>query len=379
MRQYLCSILVLVGCAGCGSFEQDGSHSTQNQEQNKSISEAIPPDAHQGNDYLIQPKLIQNKRLVTFQVDAKILGKDVAYLASDELKGRGLGSAGINLAADFIQTRLVEMGIEPYKGAYLDPFTAKGLPAFNVVGILPSTQDLNTEGGENAGDTPIVVIGAHYDHLGELTTQTTKANAQGQQSEAQDVIANGANDNASGVAAVLAIAEFLTQVETREKTVVLALYSAEEEGLLGSKHLAQRMQKQGQNVVAVLNFEMIGMPMQGRNFVTYATGYDMSNIAEVFNQGKPDRPAVGKLAKAAEFQLFKRSDNYPFYQAFKVPAHTFSTFDFTNFPHYHQVGDEYITLDLEHMQTVVTALLPGVLEIVNGDKLQLAPVKSDAP
>ena len=338
MHRFLPLFMIVALLAGCTATPEQANKEPRYETPLSPNSDAIDDSASTSENFSLRPE---------------VLLADVAYLANDELQGRGLGTAEIEQAAHYIKRRLIELDIEPYQGDYLDSFMVEGTPAANVVGVLDST---------TSGKGPyqeIVVIGAHYDHIGLI------ASIDG------DSIANGANDNASGVAAVLAIAEVLKALETRNRKVVVALYSAEESGLLGSKHLAERMKAAGENVVAVLNFEMIGMPMQGREFVTYATGYDISNIAEVFNLDGQALKSVGKLDKAAEFQLFKRSDNYPFYQVFGVPAHTFSTFDFTNFPQYHQVTDEVSALDIDHMRTVVNALLPGIIRVVNHDDLTL--------
>ena len=121
----------------------------------------------------------------------------------------------------------------------------------------------------------------------------------------------------------------------------------------------------------MINFEMTGIPMLNRPYITYITGHERSNMATVFNTENKDLVVTGKLDQAAAFKLFMRSDNYPFYQEFNVPSHTFSTFDFTNFDHYHKVGDEVSLVNINHMTQVIDALMPGIFKVVNGDKLKL--------
>ena len=62
---------------------------------------------------------------------------------------------------------------------------------------------------------------------------------------------------------------------------------------------------------------------------------------------------------------FRRSDNYPFYQEFGIPAHTISSFDFTNFDHYHGVGDEADKMDIAFMENVIEKLIPGLERMAN--------------
>ncbi len=285
------------------------------------------------------------------------LAQDVAYLASDDLNGRETGSDGIEKAAVFIENRFEQLGIQPFYDGYRDNFGAKGVIGSNILGMLP--------GSDGKLKKEVVIIGAHYDHIGLI------------QAVAGDSIANGANDNATGTATVLAIAKVMKEFDFNRRTVVFALFSAEEKGLLGSTHLAKRMQGEGINVVAMINFEMTGTPMVDRPYIAYLTGYDLSNMGEIFNTSNSKRVVTGELAKAAEFNLFKRSDNFPFYEVYGVPSQTFSTFDFTNFDHYHKVGDELDKIDARHMADVVDAVVPGIINIANKNDLKLTPPSNE--
>ena len=127
-----------------------------------------------------------------------------------------------------------------------------------------------------------------------------------------DGIANGANDNASGTATVLELARYFAQAGVPKRTLVFAFFSAEERGLLGSKHLAEKLQNAGADLYGMLNFEMTGVPMKAKSYQMYLTGYHKSNLAEVSNRyGGND--LVGYLPQASEYNLFQRSDNYSFY------------------------------------------------------------------
>jgi hypothetical protein len=282
---------------------------------------------------------------------------DVQYLSSDELMGRETGSEGIEKAAVYLAERFKQMGIEPYKDKYMQPFTTGDISGNNVVAMMPgSDKDLMKE---------TIVIGAHYDHLGII------------QAVAGDSIANGANDNATGTASVLAVAELFKKLNFNRRKIVFALFSAEEKGLLGSKQLATQMKASGENVVALINFEMTGTPMVDAPYIAYLTGYDTSNMGELLNKENEKRTVTGKLEAAAQMNLFMRSDNYSFYQEFKVPAQTLSTFDFTNFDQYHKVGDEISGVNAQHMSQVVDATLPGIFFMVNENGLRMKTVPNE--
>ena len=114
----------------------------------------------------------------------------------------------------------------------------------------------------------------------------------------------------------------------------------------------------------MLNFEMVGVPMVDKDHLMYLTGYELSNLAEISNSYATEKVA-GFLPKAKEFNLFKRSDNLPFHELFNVPSQTYSTFDFTNFDHYHKVGDETSLMDFDHMANVVNKVIPVMEGIIN--------------
>jgi len=276
--------------------------------------------------------------------------KTMEFLAADELQGRDTGSQGIEIAAQFIKARFENAGVQPYFDTYKDTFDAKGRDAFNMVGVLPGTDpQLKNE---------IVLIGAHYDHIGTA------------QAVGDDTIANGANDNAAGTTAVLALADYFAKAKNNKRTLVFALFSAEEKGLLGSKHLAKKMKTANVDLYAMYNIEMIGVPMVGKDHLVYASGYELSNFPEKFN-GYTGSNFIGFLPKAKEFNLFMRSDNYPFYLEFKVPAHTVSSFDFTNFDHYHGVKDEVGAMDFNFMEKVIKEMSKGLIGMTNSESKEI--------
>lgn len=265
------------------------------------------------------------------------------YLSSDDLKGRNTGSEGIEKAAVYIENILREHGIEPYFESYRDSFEIKGLTGYNLVGLK--------EGSDPQLKDEFVMIGAHYDHIG------TGKPVEG------DTIANGANDNASGTTAVLELAKHLSGVDTR-RSILFSFFSAEEMGLVGARHLSNRLKKENLDLYVLFNIEMIGVPMTGKDYDVYLTGYELSNLAQEFNDYTGEK-VIGFLPQAKEYQLFRRSDNYPFYQDFNIPAQSISTFDFTNYDYYHHVSDEFQYMDTAHMTQLIEKLIPGVIGIAN--------------
>lgn len=144
--------------------------------------------------------------------DPDALRERVARLASAELDGRAAGSPGDGAARAYLADRFRCLGLVPAGdgGAYAQPFVADGHPTANLIGYLPG------DGAAAARD--IIVVGAHHDHLGGGHL--------------------GANDNASGTAALLAIAQALHQRGKPRRTIAFVAFGGEELGLLGSEYFA---------------------------------------------------------------------------------------------------------------------------------------------
>lgn len=274
----------------------------------------------------------------------------VTYLSSDELKGRDTGSEGIEKAAEFLENEFEAYGVVPFFSSFRDTLSNTRTVAYNVVGVI--------EGSDPSLKEEYILIGAHYDHIGIVPTKDG------------DEIANGANDNASGTSTVLELARYFGRHKAPKRSLIFAFFSAEEKGLLGSKHLATVLKNSGVKLYAMLNFEMTGVPMQGKDYLVYLTGYEKSNLAAVSNAyGGSD--LVGFLPKANEFNLFQRSDNYAFWEVYGVPSHTFSSFDFENYNYYHQPGDEASRMDYEHLSMVVSRMIPVIRGIANGASAEI--------
>jgi Zn-dependent M28 family amino/carboxypeptidase len=253
----------------------------------------------------------------------------VNILSSDSFEGRHPGDPGFERAAKFVENYLKSIEVKPFfDGSYRHTLSVFSYQSFNIVGVIENEKSINE----------YILIGAHLDHLGKMDSKT-------------DSVFNGANDNASGVTAVLQIARELKKYRFDRK-VIIALFTGEESGLRGSKHLAQRLKKDNVNLLYMINFEMIGTPFSSSPNNVYITGFNKSNFGEVANKILNTEFIV---SKGAEFSdgLFEASDNYPFYMEFNIPAHTISTFDFNNYAYFHSVSDEYLHLNVQHMDSII--------------------------
>lgn len=276
--------------------------------------------------------------------------KNLEYLSSNELNGRETGTEGIEKAAVFIEILFEENNVKPYYKTYRDSFEIGNKTGYNLIGFL--------EGNDPVLKKEFIILGAHYDHIGS------------EKAIHGDSIANGANDNASGVVGVLELARHFSKINDHKRSFLFVLFSAEEMGLQGSKQLAEKLNSDGMNVYAMINFEMIGVPMQATDYLAYITGFEGSNMAEKLNEYSNSK-ILGFLPKADQYKLFQRSDNYPFFQEFNVPAQTISTFDFTNYDYYHHVWDEADKMDFSHISNLIQSVIPGLYKMSNSSEREI--------
>ena len=140
--------------------------------------------------------------------------------------------------------------------------------------------------------------------------------------------------------------------------------------MLGSKHLAKKLKDADFNLYVMLNFEMIGVPMN-KEYEAYITGPGRSNMMDKLNEYAGER-LIGSNEFEMKYQLFRASDNYPFFTEFNVPAHTLSTTDMEVFQFYHKPGDEFEAMDTKHMTAFIQQIIPVADKMVNAPSQEIA-------
>lgn len=191
------------------------------------------------------------------KVDYPLIQETVEFLSSDALKGRSTGTYGEEVAAQYIATKMKMMGLKPMgTEGYFQHFSVtpkanphaadteeKGQPinGMNVVGFLDHKKEQT------------IVIGAHFDHLGEGGEGSLYAGKEPQ-------IHNGADDNASGVALLLALAEEMVDdpEDFQANNYLFIAFSGEEKGLWGSNYFCKNPTIDLSTVNFMLNFDMVG-------------------------------------------------------------------------------------------------------------------------
>lgn len=212
----------------------------------------------------------------------------------------------------------------------------------NVAGVLP--------GKSKAQE--LVVFSGHYDHIG-----IQKPNEKG------DSIYNGANDDASGITAVILLARYFKALNNNERTLVFVAFTAEEVGGYGSQYFSKQLDPA--LVMAMFNIEMIGTDSKWGTKSAFITGYEKSDMGKLLEKNLAGTGFQFYPDPYPEQQLFYRSDNATLARL-GVPAHTISTSKMDNEPHYHKASDEIGTLDTNNMAEIIKAIALSSRSIVAG-------------
>lgn len=215
------------------------------------------------------------------------------------------------------------------------------MPLFNVAGVIP--------GKSKAKE--LVIFSGHYDHMG--ITKPVEG----------DSIMNGADDDASGTSAMIALAKYYKKLNKNERTLIFVAFTGEEMGMLGSKYFSEQLNPD--EVVAMFNIEMIGKDSKFGKNTAFITGYDKSDLGTILQKNLQGTEFMFHPDPYKEQQLFYRSDNATL-AALGVPAHTISTDQIDSDPHYHQVTDEYKTLDVENILSTIKAIAKSAVSIISG-------------
>ncbi|MEE8321019.1 MAG: M20/M25/M40 family metallo-hydrolase [Gammaproteobacteria bacterium] len=211
--------------------------------QSDGMQVAVTPATLKKRDALAQlPAIFSAKRML----------KDIAFLAAEDMEGRGLGSSQLDRAADYIANEFRAAGLQAGVDAgthYLQTWSARidipphNVTLTNVVGVIP--------GSDPEWKDQSIVIGAHYDHLGRGWPDVHMGD--------EGKIHPGADDNASGVAVMLELARSLAGKWRPQRTVKFVAFTGEEASRLGSTHYVRHANEAGHDtIIAMLNLDTIG-------------------------------------------------------------------------------------------------------------------------
>ena len=272
-------------------------------------------------------------------------------LANDSMQGRKAGSPGIEKAAKYIEQQFSKIGLKPFNGSsfrqtfkHINKRSEKKeeLTLFNVIGLLEGTT-LKEE---------FVIVSAHYDHLGR------KNIGEG------DLIFNGANDNASGVSAMIMLADYFKKAKINKRSILFIAFTAEEMGLVGSNYFGKTIS--AETIIAGVNIEMIGKESPFGPKTAWLTGFNRSDFGKIIQKNLSLSEYKLYPDQYKNYRLFFRSDNASLARL-GVPAHTFSTSPIDKDLDYHKVSDEAETLDVKTITETIKAIATGIRSIISGD------------
>jgi hypothetical protein len=281
---------------------------------------------------------------------------DMNFLASDELHGRGSLTRDEHLAAQYCAAVFEGLGLKPAgdDGTYLQKIpvdlssmSARGKQRMAVYEDTPRNETWNAvailPGTDPKLKDEVILLTAHLDHLGVLKTPING-----------DAINNGADDDASGTTALLNLARTLAAGKPPKRTVVFALFGSEEMGGYGAKGFLAKSPVPLANLVANLEFEMIGRPDPlVPNGTLWLTGYERSNLG-------PELAKHGAKIVAdphPKENFFMRSDNIALARK-GIVAQTVSSFGLHT--DYHHVTDELKTIDFPYMTSAIAGMETSV-------------------
>jgi acetylornithine deacetylase/succinyl-diaminopimelate desuccinylase-like protein len=300
---------------------------------------------------------------------ARRIQTDVRWLSDDAREGRGINTDGLTAAGDYLAQALRQAGIAPGgpAGSYFQDFTLSadapgvmhtnmgGARTRNVIGVIPGTSPRLKH--------QVVVIGAHYDHLGLGGANALDPDSTGK-------VHNGADDNASGTATVLEIARLL-KTRPLGRTVVILFFSGEEVGALGSAYFVKNPLVQPvDSIYAMLNLDMVGRMREGRlAALGAATATEFPALLDSLNR-------TAGLALKASGDGWGPSDHASFYAANRPVLHFFTDLH----EDYHRATDDWDKLNVQGMERVARfvadvasalAQRPGPLTFVDAPQPQL--------
>jgi Zn-dependent M28 family amino/carboxypeptidase len=269
-------------------------------------------------------------------INAKQLLRDVETLSADDMQGRGIGTPGGAKAREYVVERFKQAGLKSFGASYLQPFdfTARSgekMSGVNVIGYVA---------GKNNPEKYIVVT-AHYDHVGIVKGE----------------IYNGADDDASGTAALFAMANYFKE-KRPSHSIIFVAFDGEESGLRGSRKFVAEPPVKKESIVLNVNMDMVAR--SDKNELYAAGTYHYPAL-------KPQLEAIAKDAKVKLLLGHDRpelksgdwtnqSDHSAFHQA-KIPFIYFGVEDHKD---YHKPTDDFVNINQEFYVHAVETILEAV-------------------
>jgi Zn-dependent M28 family amino/carboxypeptidase len=281
--------------------------------------------------------ILSNYSIYAQKIDRNTLLNDVQTLSSDSFEGRKTGSAGNFKAADYITNRFDKIGLKSYNENYKHPFIIRNRRNEQIKGI-------NLIGYIKGKSEKVIIISAHYDHVGINNSE----------------IFNGADDNASGVAAILASAKYFSENKPNN-TLLFIAFDAEEMGLQGA-------------------YSFLNNPPLSKELIKLNINLDMvshNDKSELYAAGTFKTPAIKDIIQHADHQTgisikfghdqpdmgkddwTMQSDHGPFAKE-NIPFLYFGVEDHVD---YHKPSDDFENINPNFFYSASTAILKSIISL----------------
>jgi hypothetical protein len=310
---------------------------------------------------LTEPPPPANVDEAVASITASDLRGRVELMAHDSMRGRATPSPELEEVARYVAAEFHSSGLQ--SGAGGDYLQWWSLPVFSLVSHGPESGSdaMNTIGWLEGSDPSLrneyVVIMAHMDHVGVRAPVGS------------DSIYNGADDNASGTAGLLELAEALAKLEPRpRRSLVFIAFGGEELGLWGSQYYSEFPAFPLASTVAAVNMDMIGRNWPDTVAVIRSPGSNIGLLAELTTGLHPEL-GMAVIDDRWGGDLFQRSDQYHFHNN-GVPVLWY--FSGTH-EDYHQPSDEPHTLDYEKAARIVRLVFHTVLQLAESSEAPTRP------
>lgn len=307
------------------------------------------------------------------EVEKKITMKDDVFaLADDTFNGRQTGTEGELQAAEYIENRFKEIGLQPkgYRENYTQTFTFRPSSNPHEQAEFTGLKGDSTLTGTNVvafldnGSKTTVVIGAHYDHLGMGGDGSLYR-------EEEAAIHNGADDNASGVAVMLNLAENLKNTprkESKKNNYLFIAFSGEEMGLLGSNYFVKNSTIPLESITYMINMDMVGRLNAENTIAVHGVGTSPIFKQTLFANNNTD------LNLAEHNSGIGPSDHTSFYLV-DIPVLHFFTGQHED---YHKPSDDAEKLNYEGMQKISDYIFAIISDLNDDGKLAFRKTKNES-
>jgi Zn-dependent M28 family amino/carboxypeptidase len=271
-------------------------------------------------------------------IDSAQLLDDLKTLSSDEMQGRQFGKPSGVKARDFVEKKFKDAGLISFENSYLQPFeiTTRSGDKINGSNVLGYIKGKKTP--EN-----YIIITAHYDHLGVRNGE----------------VFNGADDNASGVAAMFTMAKYFVKNKP-ENSIIFVAFDGEESGLQGAKKFVEKLPVKKESILVNINMDMIAHNDVNELYACGTRHYpNLKPLMESITKSKETKVKLilgHDQPNPPQDDWTNQSDHYAFHEA-KIPFIYFGVEDHKD---YHKASDEFASINQKFYVNAVETILAAV-------------------